>query len=96
MSIPLKKTHRLSRYDIDYDDMCNECDDGVIQHLCDKCGNGVCNRTKCQWSFPTKFESVTVICNGCFNDIDNKLINYDHLLIYKFLKKNMRTRRVSC
>ena len=65
-------------------------------NVCNKCGNGVCAQTTCHWSFPHTFGSVMIICNGCFDVIDNKLINYDHLLIYRFLKKNVRTRRVSC
>ena len=91
------RVHRcLSVYNINNDDMCNECDDKIVHNVCNKCGNGVCAQTTCHWSFPHTFDSVLIICNGCFDVIDNKLINYDHLLIYRFLKKNVRTRRVSC
>ena len=75
---------------------CNECDTNDITYECDKCGNGVCKQKKCQWTFPHKLNTTMVICKGCFDKIDNKLINYDHLLIYKFLKKNVRRRRISC
>ena len=49
-----------------------------------------------EMSFPYKYNTTRVICKGCFDRIDNKLINYDHLIIYKFLKKNIRRRRISC
>lgn len=75
---------------------CNECNINDIKLDCNKCGNGVCKEPKCQWSFPHTHNTTLVICKGCFNAIDNKLINYDHLIIYKFLKKNMRSRRISC
>jgi len=74
---------------------CNECEDNNISDSCDKCGNGVCKQSKCQWTFPHKFNTTKVICNGCFNKIENKLLNYDHLLIYKFLKNNVCKRRIS-
>ena len=75
---------------------CNECDCNNIKHECNKCGNGVCGRSACQLSFPHKFNTVMIICKGCSNEIENKLINYDHLIVYKFLKKNVRKRRISC
>jgi len=80
----------------DYKEICNECDVEQGLNACNKCGNSVCKQKKCSWIFPHKYNSTFVICNGCFKDIDYKLLNYDHLLIYKFLKKNMRKRRVSC
>lgn len=75
---------------------CNECEINEITCQCDKCGNGVCKQTKCQWSFPHKFNTTMILCKGCFDEIDNKFINYDHLIIYKFLKKNVSRRRLSC
>ena len=75
---------------------CNECDTNKITYECDKCGNGVCKQKRCQFTFPYKFNTTRVICKGCFTKIDNKFINYDHLIIYKFLKKNVRRRRISC
>ena len=77
-------------------ELCNECDVDIITHACDKCGNGVCKQTDCSWQFPNKYNSNYILCHGCFADIDNKLINYDHMLVYKFLKNNMRKRRISC
>ena len=79
-----------------FDDLCNECDHNIIFHECNKCGNGVCNSIECSLSFPHYRNTEFIICNGCYKTIDYKLLNYDHLLIYKFLKKNMRKRRVSC
>ena len=78
------------------DDLCNECDHNVIFNECHKCGNGVCISVECSYEFPHYYNQKMIICNGCYKEIDYKLINYDHLLIYKFLKKNMRKRRVSC
>lgn len=75
---------------------CSECEINKISYQCDKCGDGVCSHSNCQWSFPYKYNSIRVICKGCFDKIDNKLINYDHLIIYKFLKKNVSRRRLSC
>jgi len=78
------------------DDLCNECDHSIIYSECNKCGNGICINKDCSYKFPHYYNETLTICNGCYNEIDNKLINYDHLLIYKFLKNNMRKRRVSC
>jgi hypothetical protein len=75
---------------------CNECETNEITCQCDKCGNGVCKHNNCQWSFPYKFNTTMILCKRCFNDIDKKLINYDHLIIYRFLKKNVSRRRISC
>jgi hypothetical protein len=78
------------------DDLCNECDHNIIFHECNKCGSGVCNSIECHSSFPHYRNTQFVVCNGCYKNIDYKLLNYDHLLIYNFLKKNMRKRRISC
>jgi len=77
-------------------DNCNECNDRKISVECDKCGNGVCNNIECQWAFPHRGNTTYTICNGCYQDIDYKLIDFNHLLIYKFLKRNVRRRRISC
>ena len=63
---------------------------------CNKCGNGICKNKNCGWLFPHKYNSMYTICDGCYKSIENKLINYNHLIIYKFLKKNVRRRRISC
>lgn len=94
--INLITQHSKSLEHIADKDTCNECNTNDISYECDKCGNGVCKQKNCQFSFPYKYNTTMVICKGCFNEIDNKLINYDHLIIYKFLKKNVRTRRISC
>ena len=78
------------------DDLCNECDHNIIFHECNKCGNGVCRSAECHLTFPHHGNTQFIICNDCYKIIDNKLLNYNHLLVYKFLKKNMRKRRVSC
>jgi len=75
---------------------CNECEIESVINTCNKCGNGVCKQKQCSWKFPHKFKSTYILCNGCFKEIDKKLINYDHMIIYKFLKKNTKKRRVSC
>jgi len=77
-------------------EMCNECELDKVSNACNKCGNGVCTQPMCQYTFQYKFNTTMVICKGCFDEIDNKLINYDHLIVYKFLKKNVRKRRISC
>jgi hypothetical protein len=90
-------TRRGASFDcIGNKETCSECELERISYECDKCGNGVCKRKQCHWSFPHKFNTTKVICKGCFDNISNKLINYDHLIIYKFLKKNVRKRRISC
>ena len=78
------------------DDLCNECDHNIIYNTCNKCGNGVCNSKECHSSFPHRKNTQFIVCNACYKSIEHKLINYDHLLIYKFLKNNMRKRRISC
>jgi len=75
---------------------CNECNTEPILNICNKCGNGVCKNESCHLSFPHQYNTTYIICYGCSSVIENKLINYDHLLIYKFLKQNIRKRRVSC
>jgi len=77
-------------------DKCVECDVGKVINTCNKCGNGVCKQSKCHLSFPHNYDTTFVICKNCYDKIDNQLINYDHLIIYKFLKKNIRRRRISC
>ena len=67
-----------------------------IENECNKCGNGICKNRNCGWLFPHKYNSMYAICDGCYKSIENKLINYNHLIIYKFLKKNVRRRRISC
>ena len=79
------------------DDLCNECNNNIIANQCNKCGNGVCYNIDCSYEFPHYYNKKLIVCKGCFNEINNKLINYDHLLIYKFLKNNMiRKRRLIC
>ena len=85
-----------SYFDRYEDDTCSECDIEEIRNTCNKCGNGVCNQSGCKWSFPHTFNTTMIICKGCFDKIDNKLINYNHLLVYKFIKQNVRRRRLSC
>jgi|TARA_Y100000385_G_scaffold249178_1_gene270364 hypothetical protein len=75
---------------------CNECEIESVINTCNKCGNGVCKQKQCSWKFPGKYKSIYILCNGCYKEIDRKLINYDHMVVYKFLKKNMKKRRVSC
>ena len=75
---------------------CNECNIESIENECNKCGNGICKNKNCGWLFPHKYNSMYTICDGCYKSIENKLINYNHLIIYKFLKKNVRRRRISC
>lgn len=75
---------------------CNECEIESVINTCNKCGNGVCKQKQCSWKFPDKYKSIYILCNGCYKEIDRKLINYDHMVVYKFLKKNMKKRRVSC
>lgn len=75
---------------------CNECNIEPIENDCNRCGNGICKKKNCGWLFPHKYNSFFVICDNCYKSIENKLINYDHLIIYKFLKRNVRRRRISC
>ena len=77
-------------------DNCNECNNNKRKIDCDKCGNALCKSLKCSWIFQHKYNTNYVICDTCYKSIDNKLINYDHLLIYNFLKKNTNKRRLSC
>ena len=77
-------------------EVCSTCKNCEISKQCDKCGDGVCGHKHCHWSFPYKNNTNYILCVGCFNCIEKKLINYDHLLIYKFLKKHtIIQRRVS-
>lgn len=77
-------------------DVCSTCKTGEISKQCDKCGDGICGHKHCYWSFPYKNNTNYILCVGCFNHIEKKLINYDHLLIYRFLKKHtLVQRRVS-
>jgi hypothetical protein len=85
-----------SYLDTDDESICNECDIEKIMNTCDKCGNGVCKKTNCHWMFPHTFNRSMIICKGCFDEIDNKLINYDHLLVYKFIKQNVKRRQLNC
>lgn len=95
------KFNLISQWSVSLDvingaETCNECELDKVSNACNKCGNGVCGRSACQLSFPHKFNTTMIICKGCSNEIENKLINYDHLIVYKFLKKNVRKRRISC
>lgn len=95
MSLTLSK--RSIYLDIFRDeDNCGICNTDPINDTCDKCGDGVCRHPNCQWSFPSKDNKNYILCDRCFNRINKKLLNYDHLIIYKFLKKHTKTRQFSC
>jgi hypothetical protein len=96
-SLVSQRNISVDRY-LNYDDndVCNECEQLSPTLQCDRCGNSVCNNVICHWSFPHKFNTNFIICKGCFTAIDNKLINYNHLLIYNFIKNNTTRRRHSC
>ena len=78
------------------EDNCGICNTESVSNTCNKCGDGVCTHPSCQWSFPDKHNETYVLCDYCFNTINKKLLNYDHLIIYKFLKKHTNGRRLSC
>ena len=78
-------------------DDCSICDQSPVIDTCDKCGDGVCKHPNCQWSFPYKDNKDLILCKCCYNKIDSKLLNYDHVIIYKFIKKHtFKRRRISC
>ena len=55
---------------------CNECNIEAIVDTCNKCGNGVCRSDNCCLSFPDRYNTTFIICNGCCKAIENKLVNY--------------------
>ena len=96
MSLKLISRHNNSLQIFRDEDDCSICNLKSVSETCDKCGDGVCSQSQCYLSFPYKNNTNYILCVDCFNRIDNKLINYDHLLIYKFLKKHTVVhRRVS-
>jgi hypothetical protein len=95
-SVTQQRNVSVEKYlDIDYRDACSECDEMPCMTECNRCGNGVCNSISCQWEFPHRYNTNYIICNDCYKRIDSKLINYDHLLVYKFLKNKTIKRRAS-
>jgi len=77
------------------EDNCSICNTDPVSDACDKCGDGICKYPCCQWAFPTNTRKNYILCDVCFNRIDKKLLNYDHLIIYKFLKKHTKRRQLS-
>ena len=76
---------------------CNECNLNLVFISCNKCASGLCLNNSCCWEFPHYYNTQYYICNSCYTYIDNKLINYDQLLIYNFIKQNtIIKRRHSC
>ena len=52
---------------------CNECNIEAIVDTCNKCGNGVCRSDNCCLSFPDRYNTTFIICNGCYSPPINSI-----------------------
>ena len=55
------------------DDVCEHCKHAFVNHLCDKCGNGVCAKESCGLTFPERYNTTYVLCMGCIDKINEDL-----------------------
>ena len=65
---------------------CIECYAFSVKDICQQCGEGLCNQSKCCDVFPHKDNKNFVICKTCSSYIEDKfvlVINYDDLRILK-------------
>jgi len=73
---------------------CEYCNINSISECCNKCGDGVCIDSDCSWQFPHYHNTMFIICNNCFIDVNKKLnvlIDYNKL---NLLKEKIRTNNL--